>query len=57
MQRPSGCACSAIAAAYLSNPPGVDRMFSADRGETIDPILDEADILALVVNLSDATGT
>ncbi|MGK9230264.1 D-2-hydroxyacid dehydrogenase [Inquilinus limosus] len=39
----------------LPNPPGVDRMFSADRGETIDPILDEADILALVVNLSDAT--
>lgn len=39
----------------LSSPPGVDRMFSADRGETIDPILDEADILALVVNLSDAT--
>lgn len=39
----------------LPNPPGVDRMFSADRGETIDPILQEADILALVVNLSDAT--
>lgn len=39
----------------LPNPPGVDRMFSADRGETIDPILDGADILALVVNLSDAT--
>ena len=39
----------------LPNPPGVDRMFSADRGETIDPILDEADILALVVNLSDTT--
>ncbi|MFE0757451.1 D-2-hydroxyacid dehydrogenase [Inquilinus sp. NPDC058860] len=39
----------------LPNPPGVDRMFSADRGEIIDPILDEADILALVVNLSDAT--
>ena len=39
----------------LPNPPGVDRMLSADRGETIDPILDEADILALVVNLSDAT--
>ncbi|MGL4968117.1 MAG: D-2-hydroxyacid dehydrogenase [Inquilinus sp.] len=39
----------------LPNPAGVDRMFSADRGETIDPILDEADILALVVNLSDTT--
>jgi phosphoglycerate dehydrogenase-like enzyme len=36
-------------------PPGVDRMFSADKGETIDPILDEADVLALVLNLSDAT--
>lgn len=39
----------------LPNPPGVDRMFSADRGETINPILDEADVLALVINLSDAT--
>lgn len=39
----------------LPNPPGVDRMYSADKGETIDPILDEADILALVLNLSDAT--
>ncbi len=36
-------------------PPGVDRMFCADKGETIHPILDECDILALVVNLSDAT--
>ena len=39
----------------LPNPPGVDRMCSADKGETIEPILDEADILALVLNLSDAT--
>jgi phosphoglycerate dehydrogenase-like enzyme len=39
----------------LPNPPGVDRMYSTDRGDTIDPILDEADILALVLNLSDAT--
>ena len=30
-------------------------MYSADKGETIDPILAEADILALVLNLSDAT--
>jgi phosphoglycerate dehydrogenase-like enzyme len=35
--------------------PHVDRMFSADKGETLDPILDECDVLALVVNLSDAT--
>jgi phosphoglycerate dehydrogenase-like enzyme len=39
----------------LPAPPGVDRMYSADKGETIDAILDEADILALVLNLSDAT--
>ena len=39
----------------LPIPPGVDSMYSADKGETIDPILDEADILALVLNLSDAT--
>jgi phosphoglycerate dehydrogenase-like enzyme len=39
----------------LPAPPGVVKMFSADKGETIDGILDEADILALVVNLSDAT--
>jgi phosphoglycerate dehydrogenase-like enzyme len=36
-------------------PPGVDRIYSTDKGETIDPILQEADILALVLNLSDAT--
>jgi phosphoglycerate dehydrogenase-like enzyme len=36
-------------------PPGVDRMYSADRGEGIDAILAEADVLALVLNLSDAT--
>lgn len=36
-------------------PPGVDRMYSADKGETIEPILEEADILALVLNLSDST--
>lgn len=39
----------------LPTPAGVDRMFSADRGETIGPILDEADIVALVLSLSDAT--
>ena len=30
-------------------------MFSADLGETIEPILAEADFIALVLNLSDAT--
>jgi phosphoglycerate dehydrogenase-like enzyme len=39
----------------LPSPPGVDRMYASDKGETIDPILAEADILALVLNLSDAT--
>jgi phosphoglycerate dehydrogenase-like enzyme len=39
----------------LPCPPGVDQMYSSDKGETIDPILEEADILALVLNLSDAT--
>jgi phosphoglycerate dehydrogenase-like enzyme len=36
-------------------PACVDTMYCADKGETLDPILDECDILALVVNLSDAT--
>ena len=39
----------------MATPPGVDRMYAADKGETIDDILREADILALVLNLSDAT--
>jgi phosphoglycerate dehydrogenase-like enzyme len=39
----------------LPLPEGVDRMYCTDKGETIDPILDEYDILALVLNLSDAT--
>lgn len=39
----------------LPAPPGVERVYSADRGETIDPILAEADVVALVINLSDAT--
>jgi phosphoglycerate dehydrogenase-like enzyme len=39
----------------LAPPPGVDRMYSADKGEGIDEILEQADILALVLNLSDAT--
>lgn len=39
----------------LPPPPGVDRMYATDKGESIDPILEEADVLALVLNLSDAT--
>ena len=39
----------------IAAPPGVERVYSTDRGETIDPILAEADVLALVLNLSDAT--
>jgi len=39
----------------LPLPEGVDRMYCADKGEAIDQILDECDILALVVNLSDAS--
>jgi phosphoglycerate dehydrogenase-like enzyme len=39
----------------IAPPPGVDRMYAADKGETIDDILREADVLALVLNLSDAT--
>jgi len=36
-------------------PDGVDRMYSSDLGEGIDEILDQSDIVALVINLSDAT--
>ncbi len=36
-------------------PEGVDRMYCSDLGEGIDEILEQADIVALVVNLSDAT--
>jgi phosphoglycerate dehydrogenase-like enzyme len=39
----------------LPLPAGVDRMYCSDKGETIHPILEECDILALVLNLSDAT--
>jgi phosphoglycerate dehydrogenase-like enzyme len=39
----------------LPAPGGVDTMYCSDRGDTIDPILDACDVLALVVNLSDAT--
>lgn len=36
-------------------PPGVDRVYSADRGDTIDEIIEQSDVLALVLNLSDST--
>jgi phosphoglycerate dehydrogenase-like enzyme len=36
-------------------PPGVDRMYAADKGEGIDEILRESDIIAMVINLSDKT--
>jgi phosphoglycerate dehydrogenase-like enzyme len=39
----------------LPAPPGVDQMFCADRGETIEPILERSDVVALVINLSNAT--
>ena len=39
----------------LPAPAGVDTMYCSDRGDTIDPILDACGVLALVVNLSDAT--
>jgi phosphoglycerate dehydrogenase-like enzyme len=36
-------------------PPGVDRMFSADKGEGLETILAESDVIAMVINLSNAT--
>jgi phosphoglycerate dehydrogenase-like enzyme len=36
-------------------PPGFDEVFSADKGQTIFPILEEADFVVLALNLSDAT--
>lgn len=36
-------------------PPGFDRIYAADRGETIAPILEQADFIVLAINLSDAT--
>ena len=38
-----------------ATPEGVDRMYCSDLGEGIEEILEQADILALVINLSDAT--
>jgi len=36
-------------------PPGFDRIYASDRGETIAPILEQADFIVLAINLSDAT--
>ena len=36
-------------------PAGVDRVLATDRGDTIAPLLAESDIIAMVINLSDAT--
>jgi len=36
-------------------PPGFDRIYASDRGETIAPILKEADFIVLAINLSNAT--
>ena len=36
-------------------PPGFDRIYASDKGETIEPILKEADFIVLAINLSDAT--
>lgn len=39
----------------LPAPEGVEQMYCSERGEGIEEILEQADILALVINLSDAT--
>ena len=36
-------------------PPGFDRVYSIDRGDTLVPILEAADFVVLAINLSDAT--
>ena len=36
-------------------PPGFDRVYSVEGGETLAPILDAADFIVLAINLSDAT--
>jgi Phosphoglycerate dehydrogenase and related dehydrogenases len=35
--------------------PGVDKMYSADKGDTIDELIKESDFIALALPLSDAT--
>jgi phosphoglycerate dehydrogenase-like enzyme len=36
-------------------PPGVDRVFSADAGDTLEPLLEQSDFVVLALGLSDAT--
>lgn len=36
-------------------PPGFDRLYCSDRGETIDPVLEVADFIVLAISLSNAT--
>jgi phosphoglycerate dehydrogenase-like enzyme len=36
-------------------PPGFDRIFATDRGETLAPILEAADFIVLTISLSNAT--
>ncbi|TVY09202.1 D-2-hydroxyacid dehydrogenase [Paenibacillus cremeus] len=36
-------------------PPGVDKLYCAERGDTLDELLQESDIVALVLPLSNAT--
>jgi phosphoglycerate dehydrogenase-like enzyme len=36
-------------------PPAVDKLYSADQGESIDTLLEESDFVALALPLSDAT--
>jgi phosphoglycerate dehydrogenase-like enzyme len=38
-----------------SPPPGIDRVFSADAGDTLDSLLEESDFVVLAVSLSEAT--
>jgi phosphoglycerate dehydrogenase-like enzyme len=36
-------------------PPGVDKVFSADAGETLDPLLEQSDFVVLALSLSEAS--
>ncbi|WP_152364344.1 D-2-hydroxyacid dehydrogenase [Microlunatus speluncae] len=39
----------------IEPPPGVDRLSCADRGDRLEPLLDEADVLMLAAPLTDAS--
>jgi phosphoglycerate dehydrogenase-like enzyme len=36
-------------------PPGVDQLFSSDRGDSLDPLLEQSDFVVLALGLSNAT--